>query len=180
MSPSGTIDSKDEFLKTLGGLVVEWSHLESTVKDAISLCASNHLGLNERLTAGEWFSSLLTLLNSLFRYRVFDEDALASFKKLHTELGTLSTRRNDLIHSEWRVWELEHGFLESDPPLLYVQRTQMKKRVNAGFGLQIETPNTKTLLDFIEETKQMRLRLEILVTSRAEEIKANREFEPPF
>jgi hypothetical protein len=126
-------NTQDEFFKALGLLVVEWSHLELAIKETIALCISDDLGLNDRVTANEQLPALLTMLNSLFRYRVGDGQQLDRLKEFRKTVDELANRRNDLMHSHWFVATIGSEFR--------VRRDKISKRVKGGFEFDLDNTN---------------------------------------
>src|SRR5271157_3597542 len=159
-------NSQDEFYKALGRIVIEWSHLELAIKETIALCISDDQGLNDRVTANEPLPALLTLLNSLFGYRVGDSQELEHLKELRKVVDELAKKRNDLIHSHWFVATINSEFR--------VRRDKVTKRGRAGFEFELDTPTSDSLSKLIKDIKRASSDIRLLGQKNEKTIKRHR------
>jgi hypothetical protein len=165
-------NNQDNFYRAIGRLVIEWSHLELSIKETIALCISDDQGLNDRITANEQLPALLTLLNSLFRYRVGDDKEHTCLKQLRTRIDKLADQRNKLIHSHWFVATINKEFL--------VRRDKLSKRAKDGLEFDIDMPTTDSLLKLIDDIKKTSLDIDTLRMKNSKRIKQHRRKVPKF
>lgn len=91
----------DEHLRSLGKITANFALLEALV----SLCIWTLIGGEQRLgqitTAELSFSQKVTLLSSLYRYRVNSAEESTELKGLLSRIAQAEEKRNAITHSVW-------------------------------------------------------------------------------
>jgi hypothetical protein len=129
--------TKDDFLKSIGEICVSFSRLEVYLSQYIGDFIGNDIELNRTIVAGESFNVLLTLFESLIRYRVKNSRTLKRFEDLVLRLAAINSERNRIIHSDWFFAKVDRRF--------FAQRTLLNKRNYKRLIFDVEMPKITSL-----------------------------------
>ena len=104
----GSLHDKDEILKALGTLSVNYSDIEAWLTIFIEgLINTEDRKIPEIVTAELSIRSKIELLMSLFRNAEKNDKKIADLEALLSKIKRVNTRRNILVHSTWHVDEFE-------------------------------------------------------------------------
>lgn len=86
-------------LEALGRIVEAMSNVEFNIVLSFSIMSKIDLGVLQSMLAGESVGKVLSMLESVFIYKIKDEKLLNTFGKILQKLRDSITERNDTIHS---------------------------------------------------------------------------------
>ena len=155
---------RDDYLKAIGSIVVEFSTLESEIAFAVSLLVGRDLHLGARLTAGENFSSLSRLFETLFKYRVRDKIEIQKLDELLKKLNGINDLRNSTLHSVWSFIRSEEGLIA------FAIRRKASKTGSERFSVSRQLPDVAELLQVTENIKQLSNRVTELMSRNEDSI----------
>jgi len=92
---------REEDLKSLGRVVANFALLEVLVSGFISRLVGQEPELGRIIVSGLPFKQKVTLLSSLYRYRLGGTEELAELERLLDRLSLAEEKRNSIIHSLW-------------------------------------------------------------------------------
>lgn len=133
-------DQLDDYLKVIGRITTDFSHLEARLAWSIGSFISDDSELNRRITVGRSCNDLLILFRSLFTYRITDVPLLESFAMLWNELNEINTERNRYIHSHWFLADADGG--------VFATRIKYSKPRQLGLKMEIANDELPKLSEF--------------------------------
>ncbi|MFA5835300.1 MAG: hypothetical protein WDA22_17605 [Bacteroidota bacterium] len=86
-------------LEALGRIVEAMSNVELNVMLSFSMMAKIEIGVIQSMLAGESIGKILAMLESVFAYKVKDEQLLKPFSLALDKLRKSIKARNDIMHS---------------------------------------------------------------------------------
>ena len=95
------LDSSDELARALGTLVINFSFLEESLRDAIQVTAGGNSGVVSVLTAGLHFKTLLEKFGLLCKEAPSLRVPKADVEAYCNALGSLTDERNAMVRSAY-------------------------------------------------------------------------------
>jgi hypothetical protein len=153
MSSQAEVDL--ELYQWLGKLTADFATLEAHMGLCISYLIGDDLILGRTITAELSSRNLVSVLNTLYEYRVDDPAKVEKLRTLLIEIQSLEDRRNRMVHSQW--------FL--NPKTKQMLRKKLTTRFKTGFNIQMESVAPSELNRLANEIVIATLELDEIVSS---------------
>ena len=129
-------DIPDDYYQAIGRIAVSFAVLESTVSSLCGLFVNDDQSVGQIVTSEFSFRRTLTMLSSLVRHRIKDENQVTAIYEVIKKAQKIEDVRNQVIHSVWGKGEdddyitrfktstamkrgLQHTFEKADLPYLH-------------------------------------------------------------
>ena len=142
-------DLRDRLLHALGALVVNFSALEESLRDALWLLSGGDNQAINVLTAGLGFRNLVEKFGAVCRESDKLRTPVSDVEQFCGYLHSLNDERNQLIHSAWAIRPSQ------DAP----QRFKRKASTKAGFTLDVQTVDPEEILAMAEKLRLVEVKL---------------------
>lgn len=141
------IQLSDEHVKSIGKIVVIFAVLEFTISSCIhrliGAIGTDH-PVGEIITAELSFSQKVTLLSSLYKFRLNDTEKLTELEKLLRRVALAEEKRNAVIHSIWASGDTRDTATRI--------KTTAKRKQGLKFQFQkLSVEELDEIADFIDE-----------------------------
>lgn len=146
---------KDDYLKLLGQITVDFSSIEFWLKSHIWSLLGEDFGANLCVTAGASLMELSALFRALFLFCVQDDKLRRRCQNLFDKLKEINEDRNKYSHSEW--------FFAETPDWFLARRAKYSKRQKEGLVLSTDDNKIENLITFLENMNTEKRNLTVLM-----------------